>query len=261
MAYECVPFANQNFLKIECIELCGQLSSSSSRFIFLLTYWHVQSQNHTWISGPQLLVGTQEGHLLVYDVSSSEANDGSNNSFLVFQRSSLETTCFLVVICCCYYCIMKGRKAPRVPRWLFKDLENVPSHKWVPLLNTGFSSVSLVCSMFCDSFFACSLNSSTLTSPDGYVCVHSLSKFQLLMQLKNTKGALFFREDRGVGNDRVLRLCVVLKRKLLIYVWQNHEFKEVKVRVLFFTRFKLIYLSLTSYIVFRSSRSHIQRRL
>jgi hypothetical protein len=59
------------------------------------------------------------------------------------------------------------------------------------------------------------------------------------MQLKNTKGALFFREDRGVGNDRVLRLCVVLKRKLLIYIWQNHEFKEVKVRILHFTCFEL----------------------
>jgi hypothetical protein len=145
VAYECVPFVNQNFLKIECLDLYNTL----------------------------LLVGTQEGHLLVYDVCNTETN--------------------------------KTKTTPS-PKMSFQAF--------------GKRSIS--------QLTAVAEHSILISLLDGCVCVHSLPSFQPLAQLKNTKGALFYREDRGLASDRLLRLCVVLKHKLLIYVWQNREFKEVK---------------------------------
>jgi hypothetical protein len=73
---------------------------------------NTQTQNYTSLLGPHLLVGTQEGHLLVYDVSNIETNDGSNYFFLV-----LLVFFFLLLLLLLYN---EGKKGAHIPKMTFQ---------------------------------------------------------------------------------------------------------------------------------------------
>ena len=56
---------------------------------------------------------------------------------------------------------------------------------------------------------------------DTYLRVYSLPDFQLVTQLYKTKGCHLFAVNRRVHGDRPLYLCVAIKRRLVLYVWQG----------------------------------------
>lgn len=68
---------------------------------------------------------------------------------------------------------------------------------------------------------------------DGYVCFHDLQTFVLSDRLEQTKGATTFAVTSNVVRDTisdinsiVSRLAVAVKRKILIWAWQDMELNE-----------------------------------
>ncbi|XP_039248093.2 vam6/Vps39-like protein [Styela clava] len=72
-----------------------------------------------------------------------------------------------------------------------------------------------------------------LSLSDSMVSVHDLTTFQLITTLQKSKGAACFSADLESRTSsqgetaHTLRLCIAVKRKLLLYFWKNRSFHEL----------------------------------
>jgi len=71
---------------------------------------------------------------------------------------------------------------------------------------------------------------------DGFVNLHDLDSFALRTQLKATKGANLFSVfsrieiQDGLIPQVITRLAVAVRRKMIVFSWQDSEFMDTKVR-------------------------------
>lgn len=71
---------------------------------------------------------------------------------------------------------------------------------------------------------------------DGIVNLHDLDSFALRTQLKATKGANLFSVfsrieiQDGLIPQVITRLAVAVRRKMIVFSWQDSEFMDTKVR-------------------------------
>ncbi|XP_065051843.1 vam6/Vps39-like protein isoform X2 [Rhopilema esculentum] len=126
-----------------------------------------------------LLVGTNKGHLLVYEVREKDKYDSRFEPEL--QRSNKAFS-----------------RKPITQMTIVKELELL------------------------------------ISLSDGLISVHDLQSFSLKCQLHKFKGASFFAtdlkkrdNDQDLGPPFQLRLCFIVKRKLMLYYWINGEFQEL----------------------------------
>lgn len=71
---------------------------------------------------------------------------------------------------------------------------------------------------------------------DGFVNLHDLDSFALRTQLKATRGANLFSVfsrieiQDGLIPQVITRLAVAVRRKMIVFSWQDSEFMDTKVK-------------------------------
>lgn len=159
------------------------------------------------VSDDNLLIGTREGHLIMYNVPS------------VFDDShKLELL----------------RHSKNFNKKRINQIDVVPEYNLLIIL-TGISQlIRHNVNLFKSNISA--LQSDCRKITDNIVCIHDLNSpnFQQICQLPKTRGATLFTLDiqstqslTGEKNT-VVRLCVAVKRKLQLYYWKGKKFEEFK---------------------------------